>query len=138
MTKKQTYKEARMNTPAKKVIKRVEAWLDAEKNREIRIAWRWSQVNRYDRMGVIIASENGEDLVSKCYSNGDMRLPNPDFRRTNSNGHRQFALEAMMDELEARDRRLAVMDELKITSSFDASAYDAIMVAELGLNDENV
>ncbi len=78
-----------------------------------------------------------EDLVSKCYSNGDMRLPNPDFRRTNSNGHRQFALEAMMDELEARDRRLAVMDELKITS-LDVDNYDAIMVAELGLNDENV
>lgn len=97
------YQEDRDNTPAKKTIRRVDAWLENGKNRSIRIGWRWNQVNRFDRMGVIIASENGEDLVSKCYQNGDMRIPNEDFHKTNSGSHRHNALDALVCELERID-----------------------------------
>lgn len=104
MDKKQTYNEARMNTPAKQVVRRIERWLDDGKNREVRIGWKWNKINRFDRMGVIIASENGIDLVTKYYQNGDMRFPNPDFRRTNSHGHRHYALESMARDLEELEK----------------------------------
>lgn len=99
-------KVQRANTQAKTIVRKLEQWLNAEKNREIVISWRWNSVNRFDRSGVIIARENGEDLFCKIYKNGNMHLPNPDFRRTNSRSHRCAALESLYEDLVERDNNV--------------------------------
>lgn len=100
-----TYRQARENTEAKKIVRRVDAWIANSKNREVLVKWKWNQVNRFDRMGVFVAMDNGEEVLTKYYQNGDMRLPNPDFHKTNSGGHRLRALEMLVSELERLDAK---------------------------------
>jgi hypothetical protein len=96
--------KARLNTPAKKMIRRAEAWLAAEKNREIIIQWQWNQVKRFDRSGVFVAMDNGQEVSRKVFQNGNMHMPNLDFRKTNSTGHRFNALTCLVEELEKLEK----------------------------------
>ena len=92
--------KARLNTPAKKLIRRVDKWLTESKNREILVQWQWNQVNRFDRSGVFVAMQNGQEVSRKVFKNGNMHMPNLDFRKTNSTGHRFNALKCLVEELE--------------------------------------
>lgn len=109
-SKSKAYAEARANTPAKITTRRLEAWLDQEKNREIIIHWTWNKLNRRDKSGVIIAKENGIELIRKIYQNGNSREPNPDFRSTHSHSHRHRALDILASELEALDLSNAAVE----------------------------
>ena len=99
--KKQRRTEAaRLNTPAKKTIRRARVWLDAAKNRELVVEWRWVKRNR---AGVWVAYENGSRLAFEAYSSGRGSLPNPDLESLNSGSARHQALERLLDKLEELD-----------------------------------
>lgn len=86
---------------AKVTIARVEKWLAGNPGRDIETGWKWNTINRHDRTGIFKFVENGDVKVARNYYRGDMNMPNPDFRKTNTGSFRHKALISIMKELEA-------------------------------------
>ena len=96
------HKHARQNTPAKKTLRRVMAWLDARNNREIKIDWVWSATNSWDRSGVFVVYEDGVEVLRRYFQRGRLDTPAQDLASVHSGSWKHLAMESMIEALEAR------------------------------------
>ena len=91
---------ARANTPAKKTIRRIQAWLDEKKNREIKIEWCWSSLKMMSRIGILIAYDDGIEVARRFYQVGNLRLPHPLWHKVYSGSWKHAALDSLAEALD--------------------------------------